>query len=42
MPAALHTAARAGDSAQVRNMLAAGTNPNEMDEAGDTPSISPP
>ena len=36
MSAALHAAALAGDSAQVRSLLAAGGNPNELDETGDT------
>lgn len=36
MPAALHAAALAGDSAQVRDLLAAGSDPNERDESGST------
>jgi ankyrin repeat protein len=37
MSAALHAAAQAGDSAQIRSLLAAGANPNALNEAGDSP-----
>ena len=36
MSAALHAAALAGDSAQIRSLLAAGANPNATDDAGAT------
>ena len=36
MSAALHTAAKAGDSVQVHQLLAAGADPNRLDEAGDS------
>ncbi len=36
MSATLHAAAKSGDSTEISKLLAAGANPNELDEAGDT------